>query len=87
MSLTSKIVLGLAILAVVLLGGFYYWHSTQPKASPTATSNEEVTTLPSGSKSDDASIEQDFSSIDAQLQGVQSDNSDVNASVNAAAAQ
>lgn len=86
MSQTSKIVLGVAVLAVVALGVFYYWHAMQQTA-PAGTESAEVTSLPSGAKTDDASIEQDLSSVDAQLQGVASDNSDVNTSVSAAAAQ
>jgi len=86
MSQTSKIVLGIAVVAVVLIGGFYYWHQNQ-KNNDSATNSQEVTNLPSGSKTDDASLEQDFSSVDTQLQGVASDNADAKASVNAAVSQ
>lgn len=87
MSQTSKIVLGIAIAAVALLGGFYYWHVMQRTGPEGQETSEETTSLPSGQKSDDASIEQDLSAVDTQMQGVQSDNADVGASVSAAAAQ
>jgi outer membrane murein-binding lipoprotein Lpp len=85
MSQTSKIVLGVAIVAVALLAGFYYWQSGN--ASRMNAEGSETTTLPTGSKTDDASLEQDFSAIDAQLTDVSTDNANADASVNAAVTQ
>lgn len=86
MSQTSKIVLGIAIAAIALLGGFYYWNATHTETVG-QESAEEKTSLPSGDNTQDSAIEQDFSAVDTQLSGVQSDNADVGASVSAAAAQ
>ena len=88
MSKTSKIVLGVAVLAVLLLGGFYYWQTMQKNAALSGTQGAaEVTTLPSGASTNDAAIEKDLTSVDAQLAGVASDNTDTHTSVSAAAAQ
>lgn len=82
MSQTSKIVLGIAVLAVLLGGAVYYWHSTRD-TDDTATnaSASDVTTLPSGASTTDSSIEQDLASIDSQIQAVANDNADAGASV------
>jgi uncharacterized protein HemX len=89
MSQTTKTVLGIAIVAVVLAGAYYYWHqhSATTSASTSSASAADVTTLPSGSSTTNASIEQDLSSIDAQIQAANTDNAAAGASVNAAQAQ
>jgi hypothetical protein len=87
MSQTAKIVLGIAIVAVILLAAFYYWHVAKaPTASP-AVANPEVSTLPSGSSTSDAAIQEDLTAIDAQLQSVHQDNTDASASVQTAVSQ
>jgi outer membrane murein-binding lipoprotein Lpp len=83
MSQTSKIVLGIAGVAVVLLAVGYYWHANQ-LTKETGPENAETTTLPSGQASDDTALEQDFGAIDTQLQAVGTDNANANESVNAA---
>ncbi len=85
MSQTSKIVLAIAVVAVVLLGGFYYWNVM--RSSAPAPENPEVTTLPTGSDSSDTAIDEDLASIDAQLDAVSDDNASANDSVNAAVSQ
>jgi uncharacterized protein HemX len=86
MSQTSKLVLGIAVLLVIALGAYYYWHSQQA-SQVTASNPTEVTTLPSGSSTSDTSIEQDLSSIDSQIKASNDDNANVHTSVTAAAAQ
>lgn len=71
------------MLAVILLGGFFYWQMTSP-FMPGAESTE-VTTLPSGQNTDDSSINEDLASIDAQIQAVSADNASAGESVNTAA--
>jgi len=86
MSQTSKIVLAVAVGAIVLAGAYYYWHQTQETVSTTGT-NEEVTTLPSGTNTSDTSLDTDISAVDSQIQSVGTDNASVSQSVSAAAAQ
>ncbi len=85
MSQTVKIVLGIVVLAAIV-GGLYYWNQTHEAKEPTPNGTE-TTSLPSGNSTTDGAIEQDVTSIDAQLDGVSQDNANANASVNAAAAQ
>lgn len=87
MSQTAKIVLGIAIVAVILLAAFYYWHTAKAPAPANTAANPEVSTLPSGTNTSDAALQQDLSAIDAQLQSVQQDNSDASASVQTAVSQ
>lgn len=83
MSQTSKIVLGIAGVAVVLLAVGYYWHANQV-GEEKLPENAETSTLPSGQASDDTALEQDFTAIDSQIQAVGTDNANANESVNAA---
>ncbi len=89
MSQTSKIVLGIAVVAVVLAGGFYFWYQQQGAQSEgtTSASAANVTTLPSGTATTNTSIDQDLSAIDAQIKAVGNDNASAKTSVDAAAAQ
>jgi outer membrane murein-binding lipoprotein Lpp len=80
MSKKSKIVLGCAGIAVLLLGGFYYWNSMRS----VAPENPEVSTLPTGENTSDDSLDTDLAAIDAQIQAVGSDTASANDSVNAA---
>ena len=83
MSQTSKLVLGIAVAAIVLAGAYYYWHKTQTSQSQ----GSEVTSLPSGTDSSDSSLQSDLSAIDAQIQEVGNDTASVTDSVAAASAQ
>jgi hypothetical protein len=86
MSQTSKIVLGIAVVAVLLAGAYYYWHMHQGTAAGSnSTAAADVTALPSGSSSTDASLAKDLASIDSQIQAVNKDNMTASASVAAAA--
>lgn len=78
MSKQQKQILGIAVLVVILALGFAYWKNAQ---APAPTNPEEVTSLPSGDNTSDAALDSDIGSIDAQLEGVQSDNANVSASV------
>ena len=84
MSQTTKIVIGLVVLALVAGGAYWYW---QEAHAPSSEEKAEVTTLPSGADKSDAALEQDFSSIDTQIQAVGKDNANTDASVKAAASQ
>jgi hypothetical protein len=84
MSKTSQIVLGVAALAVIALGA-YYWHARETKEAPGPST--ENTTLPTGSSASDSSIEKDLTSIDAQILEARTDTASARASVDAAAAQ
>lgn len=83
MSQTTKTVLAVAVVAVALAAAYFYWQQHQA-AQETST---EVTSLPSGSSTSDASLEEDLASIDSQIQAAASDTADANGSVSAAAAQ
>ncbi len=84
MSKQQKQILGIAVLVVILALGFAYWKYAQ---APAPTSPAEVTGLPSGNSTSNTALESDMGAIDAQLEGVQSDNANVSASVNQAAQQ
>jgi len=91
MSQGAKIITGFVVV-VIVLGGLYYWYSSQHASSSTTGTAQtvpdtETTTLPTGSSTSDTSLNQDLNSIDTQIQGVSSDNANVNDSVNAQAAQ
>lgn len=86
MSQTSKIVIGIAVAAVVLAGAYYYWQTTQSGTRDTQAT-EEVTTLPTGTNSSDTSLDTDINAIDSQIQAVGTDNANVDASVSAVSPQ
>lgn len=95
MSKTGKIVLGVVI-ALLVVGGVWWWIDMQsgvPSAapgagtggtstavnSPAATSTAS-TSYPSGDS--DQSIDQDMTSLNAQMNGLSSDNASVTQSMN-----
>ncbi|MDB5195085.1 MAG: hypothetical protein JWO84_269 [Parcubacteria group bacterium] len=86
MSQTTKIVLGIVVVAVILAGAYYYWnmHTSTAGIGTTSAAAGDVTTLPSGSSATDASIAQDLSSIDSQITAVNADTASAGASVAAA---
>lgn len=84
MSKTSKTILGIVILVIVLALAIIFWRREQAQAP---TGAEEVTELPTGSETTDEALDEDLSSIDAQLQGVADDNANVSASVDQVGAQ
>ena len=79
MSHNSKLVLGIAVAVIVLLGGYAYWQSAQSVSAP--ESAEEVTSLPSGTDTTDGALDSDMVAVDAQLKAVDSDNADVTTSI------
>ncbi len=80
MSTTLKIVIGVVVVIILAGGGYWYWssHQAQPAASVDASMNDDGT-LPSGSDTSDASLDQDSAAIDAQMQGLDSDSASANA--------
>jgi hypothetical protein len=85
MNSTTKIVI--AIIAVVLIGGGLYWYAMQngqlPGYPSAGTPVNDSTALPSGSNTSDASLNQDMSAINANIQASNADSAQVNDSVNA----
>jgi hypothetical protein len=73
MSQTAKIVIGV-IVVLVIAGGIWYW-------SQGSWGNSA---LPSGSDTSDAALDQDMNSINANIQEVNTDSADADASVDAA---
>ncbi len=89
MSQTNKVIVGVAVLAVVA-GGAYYWFALHGKTDSMANQEKgsymnqgpaTVTTLPSGSDTSDAALQQDSAAIDAQMKGLDSDSANVDQSV------
>lgn len=96
MSKTGKILLGVVV-ALLVAGGVWWWFDTQYGGVPTATapnvngtpaagtSSAAVSPAPSSSYpqgDSDQSIEQDMTSLNAQLNGLNSDNASVTQSMN-----
>ncbi len=87
----GKIVLWVVI-AAVILGGLYYWFTMRgnPASAPAATNTTATTTpqvaqgptLPSGSDTSDAAIQQDLSSTDGDTNAFASDNASIDSGMN-----
>ena len=86
MSQTTKLVLGIAVAALVFGGGYAYWNSkeTSETAMP---GSPEVTSLPSGSATTDNALDTDLQTIDAQLNQVDKDNASAKATISSSVAQ
>ena len=78
MSKRTQQVLGIAIIVIVVLLGFTYWKYAK---APSVPNPDEVTTLPSGSNTSDAALEDDLGAIDIQLDAATEDNTQVSASI------
>ena len=74
MTTTSKTVLGIGIVAVLLLIGIYAFRMNS--SSTDQVSSDSM--LPSGSNTSDAALDQDTASIDADLTAVADDSATVN---------
>lgn len=97
MTTTGKVLVGI-IVVLIIAGGAYYWYAqthnpataaVQEASTPDAmagmdmsTSSMQKSDLPSGTGTSDTSLNQDTAAIDAQMNGLDSDNSDVNSSIN-----
>lgn len=82
MSGTVKIIIWIVV-AVVVLGGLYYWYTGSQSASPVTSSSENVSqesgppTLPSGSDTSDSALEQDLSGLDTQMAAMSADTASI----------
>jgi uncharacterized protein (UPF0333 family) len=93
MNTTGKVIIGV-IVVLVIAGGAYYWYShmqSESSAAMTASSTTAMMTgsaaaannpLPSGTSTSDSSLNQDTAAIDAQMNGLDSDNTQTSASMN-----
>ena len=85
MSQTTKIVLGIVLAVIVLGGAYYYWQTKEQSTG--SLEKAEVTTLPSGTNKSDTALENDLGSIDAQIQAVGTDNSTTRTSIDTVSTQ
>ena len=85
MSQNAKILTGIAVVVVVLVGGALYMHSRNAPGWAGSESGAAMTddsgTLPSGSDTSDQGIDQDMQSINANLNASAQDSSAVDQSV------
>jgi hypothetical protein len=88
MSQPAKIIIGVVVI-VLIGGGIYYYlgrsHGVQAPVggNEAAAQVDDSTALPSGSDTSDASLSQDLSAINAQMQAADADVANVDESVNA----
>ena len=64
----------LSILILILIAAAVYWFTSTPATAPTDTSSAA---LPTGDKTDDASLAKDLDAIDAQIGAFDADSSSV----------
>jgi len=92
MSKTGTIILWVVI-AVIVIGGIWWWIAASQSGTPAATSNSYGNTTPTTGASttasspypqgdSDQSINQDMTSLNAQVNGLNSDNANVTQSMN-----
>jgi len=86
----GKIILWIVI-ALLVLGGIYYWYSKGATQTPSTTTADQTTsansttgvvTLPSGSDTSDAALTQDFTAVDSQSSGMAADSAAIDAGMN-----
>ena len=80
------------IIVLLVAGGGYYWYTHMPSQtgsyataqqnSGEATTATAVASLPGGTSDSDASLNSDTAAIDAQMNGLNTDNTDTNSSIN-----
>lgn len=79
------------LVAVVVIGGIYYWYQNGRQPLPTeeapvqtATTTESmgIPTLPSGTDTSDAALEQDLASIGAEVTAMDADATSIDQSLN-----
>lgn len=76
MSTTWKVVIGIIVIAAVAAG--IYLATGHKVAAPT----NESAALPSGSATDDASLDKDMQSMDAQINAFASDDTSIDSGLN-----
>jgi hypothetical protein len=94
MDTTGKIIVWVVVI-LIILGGLFYWyeymHTPKVSTSMTATSSAMLPSaaataaanpLPAGTSTSDAALSQDTAAIDAQMNGLDSDNTNMTSSVN-----
>ncbi|HEX8947145.1 MAG TPA: hypothetical protein VF829_02950 [Candidatus Paceibacterota bacterium] len=94
MSQTTKVLLTV-VAVVVVLGGIYYFYARTRTGSvsdeqqvgmmvpqETVGTSSEAAVLPTGNDTSDAALGQDLSAIDSQISGLNADNASVNQSLN-----
>lgn len=89
MSTTGKVILWIVV-AVIVVGGIWWWAASQNSGAPAVTatngggspaaSSTASTSYPQGDS--DQSINQDMASVNAQLNGLSSDNASITQSMN-----
>lgn len=89
MSTTGKVILWIVV-AVIVVGGIWWWAASQNSGAPAVTatngggspvaSTTASTSYPQGDS--DQSINQDMTSVNAQLNGLSSDNASITQSMN-----
>ncbi len=96
MSKTGKIILWVVLAVIVVGGGIWWWMASQAGTTPAAMYNNTGATVASSSTSgtsatastsypqgdSDQSINQDMASVNAQMNGLSSDNASVTQSMN-----
>ena len=81
--MTSKIkgsakVWWIIVILIIIIGGVWWWNASQ---SATAIAPATTSTINSPSDTSDAALNQDLSSVDSQMNGLQSDNTAVDQSL------
>jgi len=80
MTSTAKTILAVVVVAV-LAAGFYFWYTGMNPLAPTTGSESDSTALPSGSDTSDAALQQDLTSINANVQATNADSQAVDSSM------
>ena len=80
MSQNTKVAVAVVVV-IVLAGAAYYWYQNPMSQQDSGDFSNASTTLPSGDSTTDESLQQDTAAIDAQLNGLTSDQATVDSSV------
>ena len=67
----------LLIIVLAIIFGAYYWYATSQSVVDENAGTEPTATLPTGSDTADAALDQDLGAIDAQIGAFGSDNANV----------
>jgi hypothetical protein len=82
MTSTAKTILAVVVVAI-LATGFYVWYTGTNPFATTNGSESDSTALPSGSDNSDAALQQDLTTINANVQATNADSQAVDSSMNA----
>ena len=94
MNTTGKVIVGIIVVIVIAAGGYYWYSSMHTNANVTQTnsttgtasetvSGAAVSPLPAGSNTSDTALTQDTAAIDAQMNTLNTDNTQASQSVGA----